>query len=415
MTMTARQGAAAAPFVRICLLAGLLFGLAGGLAGRDSIAAERQLAQATGGWMGIRIQDLTRESATARGFPGESGVLVSAVVPGGPAASAGLRAGDIVVEIDERPVARMEPVVFLIGARDPSQAVAVVHYRGGARQETTVRLAERATARRLEADEDAQARAYRQGFESYQAGDSARAAQIMRALAEQGHRSARYFVGYLRETGQGLAADIERAADWYRLSAEQGLAEAQVGLARLYEAGLGVPRDAVRAFYWFQRAASNGAESAAADRDRLAARLGRGGREQAAALAALMPDRIEPGAQAAQTEIATPSPATPAKASADRGLVREIQRQLARLGFDPGPADGLMGGRTRQAIRAYQQREGLGRDGQATTALLSRLRESVAADAAPAVIVSEPTPSEAAATAEPLPAELEDLEELDDF
>ena len=35
------------------------------------------------------------------------------------------------------------------------------------------------------------------------------------------------------------------------------------------------------------------------------------------------------------------------------------QRRLAELGFDPGPADGMAGGRTAAAIRAFQQQRGL--------------------------------------------------------
>jgi curli biogenesis system outer membrane secretion channel CsgG len=37
----------------------------------------------------------------------------------------------------------------------------------------------------------------------------------------------------------------------------------------------------------------------------------------------------------------------------------EAQRRLAQLGFDPGPADGVAGGRTTAAIRAFQRERGL--------------------------------------------------------
>ena len=39
------------------------------------------------------------------------------------------------------------------------------------------------------------------------------------------------------------------------------------------------------------------------------------------------------------------------------------QRELARLGFDPGPIDGYMGARTREAVRAFQKSRGLAQDG----------------------------------------------------
>ncbi len=50
----------------------------------------------------------------------------------------------------------------------------------------------------------------------------------------------------------------------------------------------------------------------------------------------------------------------------NRPFVRQVQEALARRGFDPGPADGIMGPRTRQAVRDYQRSEGLPENGQLT-------------------------------------------------
>lgn len=54
--------------------------------------------------------------------------------------------------------------------------------------------------------------------------------------------------------------------------------------------------------------------------------------------------------------------------------VLELQRELNRLGFDAGPVDGVMGARTRSAIRAYQRDNDLLVDGQPTSRLLSHVR-----------------------------------------
>ena len=47
-----------------------------------------------------------------------------------------------------------------------------------------------------------------------------------------------------------------------------------------------------------------------------------------------------------------------------RERVREIQSLLSQLGFEPGPADGLMGRRTAEAISQYQRQHRLPADGQ---------------------------------------------------
>ncbi|MDP6707514.1 MAG: peptidoglycan-binding domain-containing protein [Alphaproteobacteria bacterium] len=58
--------------------------------------------------------------------------------------------------------------------------------------------------------------------------------------------------------------------------------------------------------------------------------------------------------------------------------IADVQRALARLGYDPGKADGLLGPRTRRAIEAYQRKQGRTADGRPTLGLLDALRDSVA-------------------------------------
>jgi hypothetical protein len=60
----------------------------------------------------------------------------------------------------------------------------------------------------------------------------------------------------------------------------------------------------------------------------------------------------------------------------DRGaFIASIQRLLSQLVYRPGPADGILGTRTRSAIRAFQQEAGLPVDGEPSQTLLSVLRE----------------------------------------
>jgi hypothetical protein len=53
--------------------------------------------------------------------------------------------------------------------------------------------------------------------------------------------------------------------------------------------------------------------------------------------------------------------------------VMTVQQKLAEAGYDPGPADGLMGAKTTSAIRKYQQEHGLPVTGQISDPLLIAL------------------------------------------
>jgi peptidoglycan hydrolase-like protein with peptidoglycan-binding domain len=56
-----------------------------------------------------------------------------------------------------------------------------------------------------------------------------------------------------------------------------------------------------------------------------------------------------------------------------RDLLKRIQTALIERGYDPGPADGGMGPKTRSAIQTYQSDAGLPITGEASTSLLARL------------------------------------------
>lgn len=54
-------------------------------------------------------------------------------------------------------------------------------------------------------------------------------------------------------------------------------------------------------------------------------------------------------------------------------LVYDIQKRLTALGYDPGPADGISGDRTAEAISAYQDDNNLQVDGVASNTLLDHM------------------------------------------
>jgi peptidoglycan hydrolase-like protein with peptidoglycan-binding domain len=75
--------------------------------------------------------------------------------------------------------------------------------------------------------------------------------------------------------------------------------------------------------------------------------------------------------------------------------VREIQRQLSRLGYKPGPVDGLFGAQTRAAVQWFQIKHGLTPDGVVGPGTLSVLRERSAGTPAPNPVRDDRRPGRA--------------------
>jgi serine protease Do len=73
----------------------------------------------------------------------EGGVVIASVEEGSPAADAGLRRGDVIVEGGRPPVATVEDLYSVLRQRDPGDELEVAFMRDGDRDEATVTLADR--------------------------------------------------------------------------------------------------------------------------------------------------------------------------------------------------------------------------------------------------------------------------------
>jgi serine protease Do len=60
--------------------------------------------KAAHGWLGVQIQDVTRELAESFGMKKPQGALVSKIIPGSPAEKAQLQIGDIITEFNGQPI-----------------------------------------------------------------------------------------------------------------------------------------------------------------------------------------------------------------------------------------------------------------------------------------------------------------------
>ncbi|HEX4493260.1 MAG TPA: trypsin-like peptidase domain-containing protein [Acidimicrobiia bacterium] len=104
----------------------------------DAIRALEQ-GRATADRLGVEAIDVTPALANAYGLPVQSGAFVAAVVPHSPAATAGVRSGDIVVQADRERVATAEDLSR--EAREPSNTTLPLKVvRGTRRLVVTVKL-----------------------------------------------------------------------------------------------------------------------------------------------------------------------------------------------------------------------------------------------------------------------------------
>jgi putative serine protease PepD len=76
-------------------------------------------------------------------IPNDGGALVQEVIAGGPAAEAGMRAGDIIVEIEGEKIASMEELVSVLSRFDVGDVITVTYTRDGTRGAARVELRSR--------------------------------------------------------------------------------------------------------------------------------------------------------------------------------------------------------------------------------------------------------------------------------
>lgn len=93
-------------------------------------------------WLGARTQSVNAEMARSLGLDRPQGALIADLYPGGPAARAGLRQGDVVLQADGRPVADAAALNYAIQTQRPGEAIPLVVRRADGREQTTTLRAE---------------------------------------------------------------------------------------------------------------------------------------------------------------------------------------------------------------------------------------------------------------------------------
>lgn len=241
--------------------------------------------------------------------------------------------------------------------------------------------------------------------------DYMKAAAWFREAGLQGVANARYNLGVLYHQGLGVPQDVNTAMNWYRAAAYLGHPEAQYNLGIAYIEGIGADYDPALAALFFERAAQGGIMEAAYNlglifengllgepNQKEALRWYQKAADEGSAEAQKALEQLSAVTGALNTTASTAtaahiqaSPLTendalpngdnvaqgrPADIQASRAIIAQVQEQLVRQGLYPGPADGLLGPVTVDAIRSYQKRYQLAQTGEASQALLVHMLTS---------------------------------------
>ena len=99
----------------------------------------RTTGRARHAFAGLEPTQITPQIAAQLNLPDTDGVIVAAVVPGGPAANAGLQPGDLILAVDAEPTRRPEDFLGTLRRRNPGDTINIT-VRGPGGQERTTQL-----------------------------------------------------------------------------------------------------------------------------------------------------------------------------------------------------------------------------------------------------------------------------------
>lgn len=102
----------------------------------------KQSGRVSRGWLGVLIQDVTRDLAESFGMSRPSGALIAQVMPDSPADKAGLRVGDIVIAYGDEDVDTSATLPPLVGRSRIGDTVQLKIIRDGKPRLIKVKLAE---------------------------------------------------------------------------------------------------------------------------------------------------------------------------------------------------------------------------------------------------------------------------------
>jgi serine protease Do len=109
---------------------------------KSVVAQLKDKGAVTRGWIGVQIQPVTAEIAETIGLKAPQGAMVAEPQAGGPAATAGIMAGDVITAVDGKAVKDARDLARQIGALAPNASVKLTVWRKGEEKTFTMKLGE---------------------------------------------------------------------------------------------------------------------------------------------------------------------------------------------------------------------------------------------------------------------------------
>lgn len=94
----------------------------------------------TRGWLGVQIQPVTKDIAASIGLDDASGAIVTDAQDDSPAKRAGLRSGDVILQVDDHRIKGPKELARTIAGYAPKETVNVIIFRDGTKQDVQVKL-----------------------------------------------------------------------------------------------------------------------------------------------------------------------------------------------------------------------------------------------------------------------------------
>ncbi len=108
----------------------------------DVIEQLKTTGKVSRGWLGVLIQDVTRELAESFGMKRPYGALVAKVLPDSPAAKAKLQVGDVVIEFNNKQIEKSSSLPPIVGSTPVGKGVPMKVMRAGKEKTLTITLGE---------------------------------------------------------------------------------------------------------------------------------------------------------------------------------------------------------------------------------------------------------------------------------